>query len=191
MRCLGLYGKQDLVPFICLCCKTSGVKTATDYRKHDNHFCNKFCAAKFNGVKATKARVANNLRRNPPTERFCKRCAASMGVQPHAIKRVVCDDCWRPRGMLMTKKEVFTAYGTYKGHSKIRGLARSIFDQSALPKACIICGYSKHVQISHKKPVASYPDDAIVQDINRLENLQPLCPTHHWETDHGMLDIVT
>jgi hypothetical protein len=50
--------------------------------------------------------------------------------------------------------------------------------------ACVICGYSAHVEAAHLKPKHLVSDD-------RTENGAPLCPNHHWELDHGKLDEVT
>lgn len=46
--------------------------------------------------------------------------------------------------------------------------------------ACIICGYSNHVEAAHLDPKHQVSDD-------RTENGAPLCPNHHWELDHGLL----
>ena len=54
--------------------------------------------------------------------------------------------------------------------------------------SCIRCGYNKHVQACHIKPVCDFPDDALLIEVNSPNNITVLCPNCHWELDHGMLD---
>jgi hypothetical protein len=68
----------------------------------------------------------------------------------------------------------------------IRGLARSWFkDMTNLP--CANCKYSKHVEICHIKPIASFEVTAKIKEVNYKENLIQLCPNCHWEFDNGHL----
>ena len=55
------------------------------------------------------------------------------------------------------------------------------------PQMCENCGYSKHVEACHLRPVADFPDDALVGEINADNNLALLCPNCHWEWDHEAL----
>jgi len=58
-----------------------------------------------------------------------------------------------------------------------------------LLKQCAICNYSMHVDACHRKAINSFPDDALIQEINNTTNLIGLCKNHHWEFDHGFLNI--
>jgi predicted restriction endonuclease len=55
---------------------------------------------------------------------------------------------------------------------------------------CLLCGYSKHVQRCHFIPrrftqkIEGYQKYTDYEN----ENIIPLCPTHHWELDHNLLD---
>lgn len=49
---------------------------------------------------------------------------------------------------------------------------------------CESCGYSKHVQVCHIKPIQSFDLSTLIKDINAKENLILLCPNCHWEYDH-------
>ncbi len=62
--------------------------------------------------------------------------------------------------------------------------------ESHVPQECVICGYSKHVQVCHLKPVASFPEGTPSDRINATKNLTFLCPNHHYELDHGLLSFV-
>ena len=50
--------------------------------------------------------------------------------------------------------------------------------------SCECCGYDKHFEAAHIKPIGSFPLDTPISDINSLENLVSLCPNCHWEFDN-------
>jgi len=60
---------------------------------------------------------------------------------------------------------------------------------SALPYECVRCGYDKHIEVCHRRSLASFPDDTPISVVNSLDNLVGLCPNHHWEFDHGLLQL--
>jgi predicted restriction endonuclease len=76
----------------------------------------------------------------------------------------------------------------YQAHARIRELARKTYKQSTKQKFCI-CGYRRHYQVCHIKSINSFSDSTYISTINDLNNLIALCPTHHWELDHGHIDI--
>lgn len=70
-------------------------------------------------------------------------------------------------------------------------LKRSAIRKDARNKAktlgwnsCKKCGYNKHIEVAHIKPVNSFPKDSTLEEINHPDNLLPLCPNCHWEFDH-------
>jgi hypothetical protein len=67
--------------------------------------------------------------------------------------------------------------------------ARNKFETSGLPLCCFFCGYDRHVDIAHKRGVMAFPGTAMIDEINDLNNLIPLCPNHHREADSGMIDL--
>lgn len=58
-----------------------------------------------------------------------------------------------------------------------------------LPKICRSCGYEKYVEIHHIRPLRDFSGDAIVGEINALDNLIALCRNCHWELDKGHISI--
>lgn len=74
--------------------------------------------------------------------------------------------------------------------SSVRKHARQVYDASGLPLTCVICGYAKHADVSHVRDVASFPDAALIMEINALSNLAALCRNCHWELDHRVLSRV-
>ncbi len=70
-------------------------------------------------------------------------------------------------------------------YGRIRLNARRVTRK--LPKVCSICGYNKHVQVAHIKPISKFTGTTLISEVNDLRNLSFLCPNHHWEFDHGLL----
>lgn len=60
--------------------------------------------------------------------------------------------------------------------------------KSGLPQCCILCGYSKHIDVCHIKDISSFTNESLISEINDLNNLVALCKNHHWEFDHDHLD---
>lgn len=56
-------------------------------------------------------------------------------------------------------------------------------------QCCQNCAYSKHVEICHIKPVASFELDTPIDIINSPDNILYLCRNCHWEFDNNLLDI--
>jgi hypothetical protein len=48
---------------------------------------------------------------------------------------------------------------------------------------CENCGYDKHVETCHLKPIALFHEDTPVDIVNADSNLKLLCPNCHWEHD--------
>lgn len=89
-----------------------------------------------------------------------------------------------------TKKELFDRYKQWQtARSIIRKDAKCIYDNSEKPKQCVVCGYNKHYEVAHIKAVSDFTDDALISEINDIDNLIALCPNHHWEFDNDNLDI--
>lgn len=71
----------------------------------------------------------------------------------------------------------------YAKYSYIRWHAKKIAKEAGW-KSCARCGYSKHIEIAHKKAISSFDKNTLLIEINSLDNLIPLCPNCHWEFDN-------
>lgn len=49
---------------------------------------------------------------------------------------------------------------------------------------CEKCGYDKHIEVCHKRPIKEFDDTHTIKEINDINNLIGLCPNCHWEMDH-------
>jgi hypothetical protein len=54
-------------------------------------------------------------------------------------------------------------------------------------KPCFVCGYKNHVQLCHIKPITTFPESAILGEVNHPSNIVPLCSNHHWELNYELL----
>ncbi len=115
----------------------------------------------------------------------CEKC----GIQVPS-RRKYCNVCnpniidWQQvsLGDLQSKRK-------YQVNSRIRELARRKYLASGKPTRCSVCGYDKHIEVCHIKPIYSFPPTAKIDEINSLDNLIALCPNCHWEFDNGLLSL--
>ena len=90
----------------------------------------------------------------------------------------------------LTKKELFNGRSSWQSaRTEFRKQAAKNFESSGKEKKCAVCGYDKHIDIAHIKVVSDFSDNTLVSEISKVDNLIALCPNHHWEYDHGLLDI--
>jgi len=156
-------------------CKNCGKehdKTQTEINRSKNHYCSRSCAA-----------IYNNKNPNRKTKKKTKKC--KICTQLILSNRQKCPDCIKnSKPPDYTLKDVI-----YEKHHKssafalVRSRARTIAKNANL-NTCSRCGYNKHVEIAHIKPISSFPLDSKFSEINHLDNLLPLCPNCHWEFDH-------
>ncbi len=169
-------------------------KAIENYYLNPNHclYCNKI-------IEVPEGKKCGEIRR----KKFCdKSCAARLNncsrKQPKTIipiKVKTNEEIINTKFKWVigiTKKELFDKSSNWQiARSSIQKHARFIYKLSDKPKQCFKCGYDKHYEVCHKKPVAKFDDSAIVnEDINNINNLLALCPTHHWEFDNGIFKIV-
>ena len=72
--------------------------------------------------------------------------------------------------------------------SEIRNFNRE-WNKSLLDLTCQVCGYSRKIHLAHIKPICSYPDTALLKEINSEQNNLVLCPNHHSEFDDGYISL--
>lgn len=140
-------------------------------------FCSSACAARYN----------NRVFPKKQRQRFyCKACGAETGY-----RRTYCKNCdpTKPRDYSDVTIAEIRSRATYQANAWIRKLARRAYYNSDKPQCCNICGYSKHFEVCHVKPIQDFPNETYVSEVNSLDNLVALCPNCHWEFDHGILSL--
>lgn len=115
---------------------------------------------------------------------ICKSCGKGISK-----KSTYCKTCYTSLTLINsnTKLEDVHKAAKYQVSARVRGLARAKAKHLGLDKKCQICGYDKHVEVHHIKPISSFPPDTLISDINSEDNLVVLCPNCHWEADNGLL----
>lgn len=147
-------------------CKTCNKETTNP------KYCSLSCSAKYNNTKRTKIR-------------YCTRC--NNQIEGKSPNKKLCYSCRYP-----DKSLAELLYD--KGHrsnvySHVRSKARLCARKFGLLDRCNVCGYSKHVEACHIKPISTYKPKTMISVINSRENLIGLCPNCHWEFDHNLLRI--
>lgn len=143
----------------CLCCQkeTSNPK-----------YCSRSCAAK----------VSNKTPKRKKTK-VCKTCSECI-----FNSRTYCSSCWdkRKTALDMTLEEaIYDKHHKSSAFALIRSRARTVMKNVS---SCQNCGYSKHVEICHVRPISKFPKDTLISEINDKTNLVALCRNCHWEFDH-------
>lgn len=157
---------------ICKHCQKSFFRRQSELNKSKNHFCSKSCAASHNNKQYPK-RIKKKC--------YCKKCGVEI-----PYRHTVCKTCspnivdWSLRTLGETKN-----VRKYQVYSRIRELARRLFFKANSISVCQNCGYDKHVEICHLKPISSFSGSTPISIINDLSNLIALCPNCHWELDHS------
>lgn len=125
---------------------------------------------------------------------YCKSCSSKNNIKSQydicacgkkkTKKSEKCIDCHnKNQKQFITLADVkhYSKYGKQVIFQPIRSRARSVIKDR---KCCERCGYDKHVEACHINPISSFPDDALIDDINSPDNLLALCPNCHWEFDN-------
>lgn len=148
-------------------------------------FCCKSCAA-----------IVNNKIPKRKIKKQCSKCSSVV----RNYRSTLCEHHFQE--LLTTKKEyiqnlsisAYTERACIKRlhvsskFAHIRGLCRTWNkDKAKLP--CHICGYSKHVELAHIRPLRSFPLTALLREVNSPLNVIQLCPNCHWEFDNGLISL--
>lgn len=73
-------------------------------------------------------------------------------------------------------------------YDSIRSCARN-YSKYIHPAKCMHCGYDKHYEVCHIKPIHTFKISQMLSEVNHQDNLIHLCPNCHWELDHDLVTI--
>lgn len=136
-------------------------------------FCSRSCAAKYNNKIIPK--------RKP--EGKCKLCGVVI-----LSSRTYCAECYkkaRTFGDITLEEAIYTKHHRSSAFALVRSRARGIINERE--HRCVNCGYDKHVEVCHIKPIRDFSLSTKLSEINNPDNLLLLCPNCHWEFDAGLL----
>jgi len=123
-------------------------------------FCSRSCSAK----------ITNKVSKRKKQIHHCELCG-----KEKLNRAKICRSC-------IDKKKYTTLDHSHKYSGNcIRSRARSVMKHI---KSCAQCGYDKHVEVCHIKPIQSFPSQTAIDIINHISNLIVLCPNCHWEFDN-------
>lgn len=145
-------------------------------KQHNNpKFCSRSCAAKFTN-RTPKRKLTNT----------CKDC--SIKIRSSRARCTSCNQKWRDANLFqdMTLKEaIYEKHHKSSAFALVRSRARQVAKKLGLD-TCQNCGYNKHVEIAHIKPISSFSEEIMLSVINSPDNIMALCPNCHWEFDHNL-----
>lgn len=174
------YEEYNLNPHFCLQC---GKPILCQPEQNANSikqkkFCNHSCAAIYNNTHRKKKQY------------FCQKCGVLIGEgYENCAHRKCCDKCAsRATDWSQISYGYAKSLRLYQVNSRIRELARTKYYKTHPQLKCEICGYAKHVEVHHIKGISTFSDETPVSVINDDSNLIGLCPNHHWEIEHNLLD---
>lgn len=156
---------------ILTCNNCSTLFDTTDKRRK---YCSRRCAAIVNN---------SNHPKNPKRGK-CKDCEKAIYAQ--RVRCMECHKLWKKSEDIQDKTlDEMRYHGTQRANmfGAIRWRARKIAKELNWTE-CSICGYDKHIEIAHKKPISDFEGNTLVSIINSKDNLLALCPNCHWEYDH-------
>lgn len=81
----------------------------------------------------------------------------------------------------------YPATGSRGKFHNIRINARKVMKDANVTKECKKCGFNLYVEVCHIKAISDFPPEALIKEINSLDNLMYLCPNCHWRLDHNCL----
>lgn len=175
----------------CKNCNVKFHKLNNEIKKHPQHFCSRACSASFNN----RGKPA----KNPTKERHCKKCHLIYKRSKQHRSVILCPEC---SASLKTHSSYIKTLTLAEYHnlpsikgkhsswlnSHVRVLNRS-WNKELTKQPCLVCGYTKHIQLAHIQAISSFPSSATLGEINSPSNNLPLCPNHHWEFDNNELSI--
>ena len=153
----------------CEYCNKEVEKLPNDVRRSKHHYCSISCSNRHKPKRKlkNKCKDCQTLIRSSST--YCRLCLD-----------IIKSKCTDNSKLSNTFRPGSNKYGS------VRSRAKALYS-SLRQNGCQICGYSKHVEICHIKPISEFSEDTIVKDINHCSNITLLCRNCHWELDHGMI----
>ena len=134
-------------------------------------FCSRNCAASFNNKIPKRIKKLN----------YCLICNKEI-----ITRRKYCLECNPTKTNFpvdMTLKDaIYTKHHKSSAFALVRNRARAIMLNE--PQICTKCGYNKHVEVCHIKPIKDFSENTLLSVINNKSNLILLCPNCHWEFDN-------
>lgn len=169
---------------ICKCCSKEFVPSGLSINNaHKQLCCSVSCSNKFQPRR--KKKISNCVYCGQPVSFFrSKHCDKCKQEGRHRFYR---KQSSKLLNEITIGEYIKTARNGSNKYDCIRGRARSAYMRSDKPKHCRACGFDKHFEVCHIKPISEFSLDSLVSDVNHDDNLVALCPNCHWLFDHDLL----
>jgi len=147
--------------------------------KSGKFYCSASCAAQCNNKLYPK-----RIKENKTTCKVCNKFIRNDSTY--------CKSCYENGHFLLDKKlkDAIKGRKDNNRYTSIRQNGVLVYKHSGKPRICACCGYSLHIEICHIKDIASFSQETLIKEINHISNLVALCRNHHWELDHGHLNLI-
>ena len=156
----------------CKNCNKKFKKKPSEISRSPNHYCSRSCAATSNNKNPNR-----NIKQKTKSCKICGELIYSSRQKcPSCIEKFMPPD-------YTLKEAIYEQHHKSSAFALVRSRARTVAKQLGLNK-CSICGYDKHVEIAHVKPISSFSLSTKLSTINSKNNILALCPNCHWEFDH-------
>jgi len=149
-------------------------------------FCSRSCATSF----------TNKL---SPKRKLTKKCSKCENIVRN-YRSKLCENHFKEMKLASNEEYKNRTMGFYRSkeclqklhkssiHAHVRGLCR-LWLKHLTKLPCKICGYDKHVELCHIKPLSSFSDTDLISEVNSESNVVQLCPNCHWELDRGLISL--
>ena len=155
---------NQLIIKTCLNCKIE-FKADRNSRK----FCSKSWSTSFNNKKI-------GARHGNPSKQICPECGSKKDFKAKLChncnrEKIINESCKKPidKFIINNRKQ----HPRFK-HNRVRVWAKKLMEYWNIEKKCI-CGYDKHVECCHKKPISEFPLDTPMGIVNGKENPHADC----------------
>jgi hypothetical protein len=156
----------------------------TALKNKRNKYCSKSCAAIINNTLYPKRQLEKQNK--------CKKCFKKYSRRSDRKTHGVCMGCYKEDLILSygnkTKKEAMNEslqYAAKHRYEMIRQHGKRLAKiKNWYKDKCEKCGYDKHTELCHVKPIHSFSDESLLYEINAKENIKFLCRNCHWELDN-------
>ena len=173
------------VKLTCNTCQVIFEKNHYEIKPYKSYYCSRKCSL----INANNIKYKDHKK----TITNCVNCNC---VIDNRSKKKLCLSCYtnitRTKLENQTLGEIKNKHKTRKFlhwySSEIRNFNRE-WNKPLLNLPCQVCGYSRKIHLAHIKPICSYPDTALLKEINSENNNLVLCPNHHSEFDDGYLSL--
>lgn len=153
----------------CLNCNKQFEKSNSQIKRSPNNYCSKSCSCSSNNKKYPKRFKTKKCKCGElilSDRKKCPNCISKFDEKNYTLEQCIYD-----------KHHQSSAYAL------VRSRARTTAKKQGW-KSCIKCGYDKHIEVAHIKPISEFKKTDTLSIINDPKNLLPLCPNCHWEFDN-------